>query len=315
MKKERKVAAVVLVALLVFLVGFGLGTSKGISINVKVEGGAAAGSNNSTPVVQTQPATQAQPQPTQAPVADPTQPNASGDATTAAGAEADATTAGGAASPTGIPSSKEEVVAKYCEVINTAKKEQKISIKKIETVSLNCTECSVGFLKGIVNTALSALAKGGEWSWDFVDGKNADGHGPAGYIAPGGNERDCTLQASGVAEANATPSGDGYQMVIKLNPEKSTFDGTNTVNPVNNESCIDPLNLATLEIPISGASITAADMDYPGTTLTADVNGAGKITKLVVDLPMSGTGTGAIKSAALTVGIEGSLNDVYEFTY
>lgn len=309
MKKERKVAAVVLVALLVFLIGFGLGTSKGISINVKVDGaGSSAGGQQ---VVA----------PTQAPAPAPTQAPAttasSGDATTAAPAnEGDATTAAPAGTSTGIPEGKDAIVAKYCEVVNAAKKEQgKVSVHKVETISLNCTDCSVGFLKGIVNTALGALAKGGDWSWDFENGKTADGGELPHYIAPGGDGRDCTLQPSGVASATATPDGDGYRIEITLNPEKSTFDGTNTVNPENNNSCLDPLNLATLEIPISGASITAADMDYPGTKLTANVNGAGKLTKLIVDLPMSGSGTGAIKGAALTVGIEGSLQDTFDLTY
>lgn len=311
MKKERKVAAVVLVALLVFLIGFGLGTSKGININVNVDG---AGSNAGGQQVAATQAPVTQAPVTQAPA---TTAASSGDAnaTTPAGA-GDATTAAPAGTSTGIPEGKDAIVAKYCEVINAAKKEQgKISIHKVETISLNCTDCSVGFLKGTIDGALGALAKGGDWSWDFENGKTADGGELPHYIAPGADGRDCTLQPSGVASATATPDGDGYRMEITLNPEKSTFDGTNTVNPENNNSCLDPLNLATIEIPIKGVSITAADMDYPGTKLTANVNGAGKLTKLIVDLPMSGNGTGGVGKVGLTVGIEGSLQDTYDFTY
>ena len=45
MKKEIKVVAIVLVALIVFLAGFGLGATKGININGKIEvvGGANTG--------------------------------------------------------------------------------------------------------------------------------------------------------------------------------------------------------------------------------------------------------------------------------
>ena len=41
MKKEIKVVAIVLAALIIFLSGFGIGATKGIKVNVTYEGGAA----------------------------------------------------------------------------------------------------------------------------------------------------------------------------------------------------------------------------------------------------------------------------------
>lgn len=40
MKKEIKVVAIVLAALIIFLSGFGIGATKGINVNVKYEGAA-----------------------------------------------------------------------------------------------------------------------------------------------------------------------------------------------------------------------------------------------------------------------------------
>ncbi|MGN0467719.1 MAG: hypothetical protein ACI4GY_03215, partial [Acutalibacteraceae bacterium] len=217
----------------------------------------------------------------------------------------------------GIPSTPEEIVAKYNEVVNAAKKEQNVTLHKVNNITLNCTDCSAASLTNTVNTALSALAKGSDHTYTVANGSATNEAGEAadlnGVISPSG--RDSALTAGAVSSATAVAEGDGYTMTIKLNAEKSTFDGTNTVNPEGHNSCLDPLNLATIEIPIPGCSITNADMDYPGATLTATVNGAGKLTKLIVNLPMSGSGTGKILVTSLTVSIEGSMDDTYDFTY
>ena len=103
MKKEIKVVAIVLVALIVFLSGYGLGASNGINITVggtiEVNGGAVnAGASVQQPATQA-PVTQA---PTQAPVTQaPTE--APTQATTEAPA-GDTTTQAPAETPTEAPS-------------------------------------------------------------------------------------------------------------------------------------------------------------------------------------------------------------------
>ena len=94
MKKEIKVVAIVLVALIVFLSGYGLGASKGIQITisgaVEVNGGAVNAGAVQQPATQA-PVTQA---PTQAPVTQaPTQAPAGDDTTDAPATDAPATEA------------------------------------------------------------------------------------------------------------------------------------------------------------------------------------------------------------------------------
>lgn len=315
MKKERKVIAVVLVALVVFLMGFGLGVTKGFKIDVNVNGGsanaaapaAAAPATTAAPATSA-PAATAAPEVSQAPASEPAAP-AGGD-TTAAPSDN-----GGAASA--MPTSVDDIIAKYNEVINAAKKEQNVTVHKTGNVTLECTDCSAASLTNTVNTALSSLAKPSDHTYTVTGGSATDESGAAAdlnsAIAPSG--RDCTLSGNHVASATSAAEGDGYKMTITLNAETSTFDGTNTVNPEGHNACLDPLNLATIEIPIPGCKITNADMQYPGATLTATVNGAGKLTRLEVSLPMSGNGTGKIVITSLTVSITGSMDDVYEFTY
>lgn len=106
-------------------------------------------------------------------------------------------------------------------------------------------------------------------------------------------------------------------MDIKLVSEKSTYDGTNTVNPVAHESCMDPLNLATIDLG-GVAVISQADMTYPGAVLGCDVDGQGRLTKLVIELPMDGSGTGTVEKVGglqVNVGLAGALKDTYEINW
>ena len=323
MKKEIKIVAIVLAALIVFLGGFGLGATKGIEINVDVKGNGSAQSAapvvaDTTPATQppaTQPATEA---PTAAPATEA--PAASAPAADAPAAPAgDASSAPAADAPaasTGVPATPAEVVAKYNEVINTAKKDLKYTgMHKVGTIDIQCTDCSVSMLQGTVDKLLQGFMKGTDKTFTVANGVATDQDGGQAdmnaYIVPNG--RDAALKEEYVASATATPSGDGYTLNITLKSETSTYDGTNTVNPVGHESCLDPLNLATLELPAS-AGITEATMIYPGATLVAHVNRSGKLTKLAIKLPLEGTCTGKL-GATLSLSIKGEMNESYAFTY
>lgn len=322
MKNALRVIAIVLVAALLFGVGYSMGSSKGINITVQYsnEGGAA----DSAPTVNTNaqpPATQApqtQAPQTQAPATDApaTDAPAADDKTDAPATDAPAADDKGGKVPSSIP----EIVKAYNNAINDTKKFQgTVSVHKVGTMKINLDDCSVSFLTSSINKILQGLIKDSDSSWTFTNGQHVweDGNiTELNKIVPPGGGREAKLAEAGVASATATDNGDGtYTMVIKLVSEKSTFDGATgaTVNPSHNESVVDPLNLATLEVP--SVTITKADMDYPGTTLEATVNGDGLLTKLVVDLPMQGGGTGNAMGASLDVVISGGAHDTYDFTY
>ncbi|MGN1194713.1 MAG: hypothetical protein ACI4SB_04460 [Acutalibacteraceae bacterium] len=319
MKKEIKIVAIVLVALIVFLSGFGLGATKGIKIDIDVSGSGSGAAQ----VVATQPATEPATQPATQPATEPatqpaaTEPAASEPAASDPASEPAASepAASEPAASTGVPSTPAEVVAKYNEVVNAAKKIQNGTVHKTGAVDIQCTDCSVSFLQGTVDSLLKTFMTNTDKSFTIKDGVATDQDGNQAdmnaYIVPNG--RDAALKEEYVASATATPSGDGYTLNITLKAENSTFDGTNTVNPVGHESCLDPLNLATLELP-ANAKITEASMTYPGATLTADVNGAGQLTKLAVNLPLEGTGTGKL-GASLTLGLKGTMTENYDITY
>lgn len=304
MKKEIKVVAIVLVALIVFLSGFGLGATKGIQITIagdlKLNGASGSVDTGATAApTTTQPQTTTQ------------APTPSGDST----ADTTAAPAGddSGASSSSIPTGNAEIAAAYNKAINDTKNYTgSVHLNKVGTVAIQITDCPGGdTVKNIVQPVVDNFTGTTTKDLDYNNGVDAEGGKLYNRITPG--DRDSALTEAGIANATCVAEGDGYKMTITLVSEKATFDGTNTVNPAHHESCLDPLNLATLDV--NPLTITAADMTYPGATLEATVDGQGRLTLLSVKLPLSGTGTGKFSFMSATLGLEGSLDDLYTFTY
>ena len=314
MKNSLRIIAIVVVAVLLFGVGFGLGSRTGINVTVSVDSAVPAGGNatiNSGDATQA-PATQAPA--TQAPATD-----APANDTPATDAPANDKPANDA--PSGdagaVPSSTAEIVKAYNDAIAKAKAEQNMTVHKISDVNIAVTDCSIPAATSLINPIVQKFVTGSDDTWTFAgsnSGTNANGDTiDADKLVPP-SRRPAALTEAHVASATATPAGDGYKMTITLVNEKSTYDGTNTVDPAANNAVVDPLNLATMDI--SPASISSAEMTYSGTVLEATVDGSGRLTELHVKLPMVGVGQGGIsffKGISLT--LEGALDDTYTFTY
>ena len=314
MKKEIKVVAIVLVALIVFLSGYGLGASNGIKIEiggtVEVNGGAAVNAGAQAQPQTTAPTTQA-PQTTapttQAPAGDDTTEAPAGDTTTAAPA--------GDSGSTAIPSGKEEIAAAYNKVVNEYKNYKgKVTLKKTESIDVKAKDIPSA-VESIVNGVIKKFITSSTEEFTFENG--VDVNDPNRYVShkiiPNG--RDAEVQAAGLAEATATPNADGgYTLFIKFVSETSVFDGTSNVSePTYHKGAMDPLDLGTLDInPIE---ITKADMTYPGATCEATVDAQGRLVKLHSYLPLGGSGTGSVKIIKATIGIEGNMDTLYEITY
>ncbi|MBQ7117613.1 MAG: hypothetical protein IJN88_05325 [Clostridia bacterium] len=321
MKKEIKVVAIVLVALIVFLAGFGLGATKGININIGSESGinvnVNGGNAGSAQVVAPQttvPTTQApvtQPPVTVAPPASDT-PATDAPATDAPATDAPATDA---PSGTSIPSTKAEIVAAYNKAVNDAKHYTgKVTLKKHDIIDVQLKDLPA-IAEKIITPVIANLTKTEPKEAVFENAVGVDDNTRelTKWIIPGGG-RDAALQEAGVATATATANADGgYTMVITLVPETSTFDGTSTTSePTHHKSIMDPLELGSLDLgPIT---ISNADLKYPGATMTATVDSQGRLTYLKQQLPLEGTGTGKA-GISLTLNLAGSMDGTYEFIY
>lgn len=316
MKKEIKVIAIVLVSLIVFLSGFGIGATNGININFTGEINVNGSTSSDSVVVATTAATVTEATTTAAVVDTTVATDTSVDTTEAPAddstdtTEAETTTEAASTTPT----TTAEYAALYNEIVNAAKAAQNITVYRYEIISLNLTDCSVSMLTSGINAILQTFIEPTERTTVITNGFTDGGTGSntaSNYIYPTGT--DATVQADYLTGGSYTENADGgYTLVINFISETSTFDGTTTTNPVAHESAMEPLNLATLDI--SPATITSAEMSYPGATITATTNADGLLTDLHIDLPMSGGGSGKF-GVSISLEIEGSSDVTYTFTY
>ena len=308
MKKEIKVVAIILVALIVFLSGYGLGASKGITITIGGEVNVNGGAVNAGASVQQPQATQ--PQATQPQATQPQATQPAGDDTTDAPATDAPATDSGATSA--VPSTPEEIAAAYNKALNAYRAYTgNVTTKKVETIAIEVKDLPAIVAK-IVNPVVEGFTGTTESTYTFTNGVDPDGRTPADKIIPGG--RDANVQAAGLASATATGNADGgYTLKMTFVAETSKFDGTkNTSEPTYHMGAMDPLNLGSLDLgPIT---ITEAELNYPGATIEATVDGQGRLVKLVQLLPLNGYGTGKAGISA-TINLEGSMDATYEMTY
>lgn len=317
MKQETKLVAIVLVCLIIFLSGFGLGATKGIT--VKIEGGTgtavqANGSAEQPTAQQTQPQT-TQPQATEPPAT--TAPPA-GDSTTTPADNSGASTGS-------VPSTKEEVAAAYAKAINDFKHYTgNVTLKRSETIDIQPKDLPA-LAEKVVNPIVQKFTGTTVRTFTFENNQEKtydEGNGPqpsndrsiSERIVPGG--RDAVVDPAGLVSATATPGANGgYSMKLVFVAETSKYDGatkTNTSEPTYHKGAMDPLDLGSIK-ELEGI-ITAADMSYPGATIEADVDGEGKLVKMHYNLPLEGTGTGKI-GISITLGVSGSMDAIYEITY
>ena len=314
MKSEIKVVAIVLVALIVFLSGFGLGASKGINITVKNDGAAAqqpvqqqqqVQQQVQQPVQQQQQAQQPQQQETtKAPAAD-----------TQETTKAPAADNGGASTGVKVPSTPAEIATAYNKAINDAKAYTgKVTLKKHDIINVGLADNAAA---DIINPVIQKLTATEPMEETFEGGKGtADNTRELNrWIIPGGG-RQAAVTEAGLASATATPNPDGgYTMVITFVAEQSVFDGEkNTSEPVHHMTAMDPLNLGSLDLG-SAIKITNATLTYPGATMTATVDAQGRLISLKQQLPLNGTGEGKAAFIPVSLQLSGSMDGNYEFIY
>ncbi len=320
MKNETKIVAFALALLVIFLSGFGLGATKGITINHNYDG-AVADANATQQTQATEATTTTQPATTTtAPATEATTTAASADTSASAGdttsATGDTTTAASSGTSS-VPGTKAEVAEAYNKAINDYKRfTGNATCKKVETIAIQAKDLPK-LVESTVNSVVQKFTGTNEYSYTFTNGVDPDGRKPYDKMIPWGSadENPADVTEASLVEGTATANADGgYTMKLKFIAETSKFEnGATTSEPIQHMTAMDPLNLATLEIdPIQ---ITSADMTYPGATVEATVDGQGRLVKLTCNLPLEGSGTGGVGPIEATINIGGSMDSVYEITY
>lgn len=218
--------------------------------------------------------------------------------------------------------SKAEVIAAAKKAIDAVKTQQNMTAVQAENVQITVNDCSVSSLTSLVNSIVQRFTGEKSATYKFVngqatgvrpDGKEVEDEGvvsPTQVIPP--KNRTFDITEAGVTEATAKKNGSDTVYTIKIKEESTTLQ-----NPVPqfNAAAIGYLDLTKISDKINGAEITEANMHYPGSSVTATVNGDGKLVKLELYLPMDGYGAASLKVVKGNASFSGSQTETWTFTY
>lgn len=318
MNKKLMMGLCAVLSILLFFTGFELGSyreKKNIKANqtqvFQPVSQSSYNSQSSTAPSETQPATQ----PTQSSESLSVYPDSSTSAPSAPQSKKPA-----AKDPSAM--SKAEVIAAAKKAIDAVKTQQNMTAVQAENVQITVNDCSVSSLTSLVNSIVQRFTGEKSATYKFVngqatgvrpDGKEVEDEGvvsPTQVIPP--KNRTFDITEAGVTEATAKKNGSDTVYTIKIKEESTTLQ-----NPVPqfNAAAIGYLDLTKISDKINGAEITEANMHYPGSSVTATVNGDGKLVKLELYLPMDGYGAASLKVVKGNASFSGSQTETWTFTY
>lgn len=186
---------------------------------------------------------------------------------------------------------KNQIVAYYNTCLQSSYAQARMNDKKTEQVTIGVDSVTIngkqnGAVTSIANSIASGNQKQTEDSKSFSNGRSSDGTAASTFILP------TNLSSAGVKSANISRNGNGYKVVITLVAESC---GHNSKPPYN-ASCAWPLDISEVAGALNGfAEITKAQFDYPGTMLTANIDAAGRVSYVRVDMPLTvKDGTGVV---------------------
>ena len=186
---------------------------------------------------------------------------------------------------------KNQIVAYYNTCLQSSYAQARMTDKKTEQVTIGVDSVTIngkqnGTVTSIANSIASGNQKQTEDSKSFSNGRSSDGTAASTFILP------TNLSSSGVKSASISRNGNGYKVVITLVAESC---GHNSKPPYN-ASCAWPLDISEVVGALNGfAEITKAQFNYPGTMLTANIDAAGRVSYVRVDMPLTvKDGTGVV---------------------
>ena len=176
---------------------------------------------------------------------------------------------------------KQQIVAYYNQCLKKTYSQPKFTVTKTEKIDVQLGEMLLNGkpatgIQGMANKIVASnAAKGGTKTKNFTNA-NAVVNAQERFILP------ANLNALGVKSYTVNKSGTGYTIKFTLQEERCDF----RTKPPYNSSCTFPLDFN--EIDLGGiGQITSAQFYYSGTTLTATIDGQGRVVQTDVVMPLS----------------------------
>ncbi len=186
---------------------------------------------------------------------------------------------GNAVNPTSY--TKSQLIAYYNSCLKKSYAQPKMNARKVEHVDVSVSGIEIGGLNDVDKFAQSIISNNTKnndkpQTMSFQNGKAGDGTAASTFVLP------TNLYDGAVKSIKATPSGSGYQIVITLNQESCSHNGTAQYNA----SCAWPLDVGVIDFG-RAVTITSCTFNYPGTVLTAVVDSQGRVSSVKVEMPLT----------------------------
>ena len=160
---------------------------------------------------------------------------------------------------------------------------QKMNATKTEQVDVSVSGIDIGNLNMDVDKfAQSIIANntkknGVVQAKSFVNGKATDDGSPVEKFVLPANLYDAAVKSITIKQ-----NGQGYQVVIVLNQESCAHNGTAKYNA----SCAWPLDVGVIDFG-QAVTINKCTFNYPGTKLTAMIDGQGRVYAVKTEMPLT----------------------------
>lgn len=178
--------------------------------------------------------------------------------------------------------SKSQLIAYYNGCLKKSYSQPKVNATKTEHVDVAVQGIDIGNAglnaDDFANTIISNNTKKNDQlqQKSFSNGKAGDGTAITTFVLP------ANLYDGAVKSISASPSGNGYKIVIVLNAESCAHNGVAKYNA----SCAWPLDINVIDFG-AAVKINSCTFNYPGTTITATIDAQGRVTNTVVEMPLT----------------------------
>lgn len=209
---------------------------------------------------------------------------------------------------------KEEILKVVSDGVNALKAgDASFTGHKVQNIKIELVDSSMPSMNGFVNNIIKAFVKEEVYDYDFTNGVAEDpengGTSASKSIFPPG-DADFTLKKEGVASAKKTKEGENTVYSVVIVAETSTLENP---RPPHHNSAADTLDLSTVNIPV--ATITKADFEYAGATVSVTLNPEGEVVGYYEKLPISGTGEAKALGLSGYGTIEGYLEENWDIKW
>lgn len=206
------------------------------------------------------------------------------------------------------------VCATYNNAVNSLKQYTgSITVHKDEKIRMEITEFSLPAPTEQINSVMRSIVPDTLEDYTFRNGVRTDEPETkvTDTIPPFGES--AAVSSANVSSATIADIDGGQEITLKLIPETASFDGSVTTPTPNISSVLDELDFATFDMDPIG--VQNAEISYSEVTLTASLDSSGRLTKLLIGLPVIVACTGGMSVFTADVVLDMEVTTIYEISY